>query len=269
MKKAWYRGLGVVLIGFLLFGWGCQQPSEPYLDAVGIGVSNLELSVQFYTTVIGMKVKRYLKERDMEQVVLAFKDGRGSDVILMHYADEAEVNYADNPDKLVFYVPDAVETSQAIDAAGLPILSFPAAMPEAGGVLIGMAKDPDGYLIELVEDPTTSTPYLGAIGIGVDDMAASADFYTRVIGMTEQYRLSLDFMDEIIFEFDTGGGSAVVLMHYATAKNYRDLPVKLVYRVPDPKEYIEAIEREGMEINKSCKFKRSAKDPDGYLLEFF
>lgn len=266
MGKMLFRMSGFLIIAVFLSLSACQ-PSDPYLDEVGIGVGNLKTSTDFYTDVVGMKIKYRMKTKSVEQVVLTFGGEKGSDVILMHYLDEREVNYTNNPDKLVFYVSDAAKLAQGISAAGLPIISAPTAMAEMGGVVVGMAKDPDGYLLEIVEDPVTTTSYLGAIGIGVSDLEASADFYTRVMGMTEQYRLSLSFMNEIILEFETGGGSAVVLMHYTAPKNYADLPVKLVYRMPDPKSTLREIKDEGLEVLTNTKSFPTAKDPDGYLLE--
>ena len=257
-------------IVFLLTG--CLEPAPPRLESAGIGVSNLERSTDFYSRVIGMDIRCQAGTDTMDKVTLEFSDSKGSDLILMHYTDGSQPNYANNPVKLVFYVPDAIALAQAIAAEGLRILAWPSLQY---GTLVGIAVDPDGYWIEIVEDRTAEKPYLGAVGIGVSDLESSGDFYSRVMGMTEQYRLSLGFMDEIILQIENGGGSAVVLMHYATPRNYKDLPVKLTYCVTDPQQTIEDIRGEGLEIHVSPRPKPKfnplayglAKDPDGYLLE--
>jgi catechol 2,3-dioxygenase-like lactoylglutathione lyase family enzyme len=273
-KRFWM--LAIVGLGLMLACIGCQ-PGDAKLVAAGIGVSDLEKSTDFYTRVMGMKVKTCLRQKDLEQVVLEFVDSKGSDVVLLHYTDDSNPNYTNNPDKLVFYVPDAYTLAAAIAAEGLRIVSPPKAQPTMGNVVVGIATDPDGYWIEMVQDPTLTVAYLGAVGIGVNDLEASADFYTRVMGMTEQYRLKIPYlMDEIILQYaHEGGGSAVVLMHYLAPKNYADLPLKLTFALNDPRATLGAIEAQGLEIlvapNGKAKFSPAtyglAKDLDGYLVE--
>ncbi len=276
MKSKHFWILGIVGLGLMLSCFGCQ-PADSKLVAAGIGVSDLEKSTDFYTRVMGMKVKTCMRQKDLEQVVLEFVDSKGSDVVLLHYTDDRNPNYTNNPDKLVFYVPDAYALAAAIAAEGLRIVSPPKAQPTMGNVVVGIATDPDGYWIEMVQEPTLAVAYLGAVGIGVNDLEASADFYTRVMGMTEQYRLKIPYlMDEIILQYaHEGGGSAVVLMHYLAPKNYTDLPLKLTFALNDPRATLGAIEEEGLEILVAPKGKAKftpatyglAKDIDGYLVE--
>lgn len=275
-RKRWWA-LGIVLLGLMFFATGCLEPAPPRMAAAAIGVSDLERSVDFYTRIVGMTEKGRIVDEDKTQVVLAFEESIGSDLILMNYTDGSNPNYAYNPDKVVFYVPDAYALADAIAAEGFRILTPPA--PQAGleDVVVGMAMDPDGYWVEMVQDPSVTYAYFGAVGIGVSDLEASADFYTRVLGMTEQYRLNIpNLMDEVILQYPhEGGGSGVVLMHFVAPKNYKDLPIKLTYKVTDFDATMAAIDAEGLEIlsgpetkgRKSLKSYGLAKDPDGYLLE--
>lgn len=278
MKKSFLKSLGVLLIGLSLTITGCLKPSDPRLGSAAIGVSDIERSTAFYTQIMGMSVKYRVSTPEMEKVVLEFTDSLGSDVVLMHYTDDTAVNYTYNPDKLVFYVQDAYAVAGAIYRAGYRIVAPPTAQPpELGGVVVGMALDPDGYLVEIVEDKSLTESYLGAVGIGVSDLETSADFYTRVMGMTEQYRLSIPyFMDEIILQYPyEDGGSALVLMHYVAPKNYTNLPVKIGFYVNNVQKTVKAIEGEGLEIivtpKRNPKFNPKAyglaKDMDGYLIE--
>ncbi|HLZ20006.1 MAG TPA: VOC family protein [Smithellaceae bacterium] len=266
--------IGILVVALCLTLLSCLKPGEPKLLVAGIGVSDLESATDFYTRVVGMKVKHRIKHQTIDEVVLEFESGKGSDVSLMHYTDDSNPNYANNPVKLVFYVPDANAFAQALKDDGRTIITWPVVQPLFGNVVVGMARDRDGYLLEIVEDKTTTIPYLGAIGIGVSDLNASADFYTRVMGMQEKYRLTVPyFMKEVILEFESGKGSGVVLMNYFARKNYKNLPVKLVYAVTSPLETITAIGNENLEIilKPSPKFNPFnvglARDPDGYLLE--
>jgi lactoylglutathione lyase len=79
-----------------------------------------------------------------------------------------------------------------------------------------------------------STDFIGATGIGVSDLAASSAFYQAALGMQVTQTFELDHMDEIVLAHE--GRNALVLMHWTdgSARNYKDVPVKLVFFVADP-----------------------------------
>jgi len=121
------------------------------LGAVGIGVSDLARSVDFYSRVLGMTQTQTFKLDYMDEVVLAY-EGRSA-VVLMHYTDGSARNYKDLPIKLVLYVTDPKAIAAAIRADGLEIIREPAPIETLGGAMVGLAKDPDGYTIELLQAP--------------------------------------------------------------------------------------------------------------------
>lgn len=125
--------------------------SPDFLTAVGIGVSDLARSEDFYSRVLGMKRTAVFNLAYMDEVMLAH-EGRSA-VVLMHYTDGRAVNYRGNPVKLVFYVTDPAGLIERIRAEGLPITVEPMANASLGGALMGMAEDPDGYVVELIQAP--------------------------------------------------------------------------------------------------------------------
>lgn len=128
------------------------MPRSPdYLGATGIGVSDLARSVDFYTRVLGMKQLQTFKLDYMDEVVVAH-EGRTA-VVLMHYTDGSARNYKDNPVKLVFYVTDPKAVAERIRADGLEITREPTPIETLGGAIVCLAKDPDGYVIELLQAP--------------------------------------------------------------------------------------------------------------------
>jgi lactoylglutathione lyase len=129
--------------------------SPDFLTAVGIGVSDLDRSVDFYTRVLGMQVGRTFKLDYMDEVIVAH-EGRSA-VVLMHYTDGSVRNYKDNPVKLVFYVADPKAMTEAIRADGLEITVEPVPNEAMGGAIVVLAKDPDGYVIELLQAPVAAT----------------------------------------------------------------------------------------------------------------
>ena len=128
--------------------------SPDFLTAVGIGVSDLERSEAFYRDVLGMPRVQVFKLDYMDEVMLAH-EGRSA-VVLMHYTDGSARNYRDNPVKLVFYVTDPVGLAGKIKADGLEVTHEPTPNAGLGGAVICLAKDPDGYVIELIQRPAAS-----------------------------------------------------------------------------------------------------------------
>jgi lactoylglutathione lyase len=128
--------------------------SPDFLTGVGIGVSDLARSADFYSRILGMKQTATFTLDHMEEIVLAH-EGRSA-VILMHYTDGSKPNYRDNPVKLVFYVTDPAGLAGRIRAEGLEITREPAPVEGMGGAVIALAKDPDGYVIELIQAPAAT-----------------------------------------------------------------------------------------------------------------
>jgi len=121
------------------------------LGAVGIGVSDIARSEDFYTRVLGMRVQQRIDLPHLTEVVVGY-EGRTS-VVLMHWLDGSERNYKANAVKLVFFVPDPKGVIERIRADGLPIQRDAEVMPEFHNMVIGLAEDPDGYVVELLELP--------------------------------------------------------------------------------------------------------------------
>ena len=121
------------------------------LWAVGIGVSDMARSEDFYTRVLGMQVQQRIELPHLREVIVGY-EGRTA-VVLMHWLDGSNPNYRSNPVKLVFFVPDAKAVMERIRADGLPITREAEVMPDFNNMLIGLAEDPDGYVVEFLQAP--------------------------------------------------------------------------------------------------------------------
>ena len=126
---------------------------KSYVGAAGIGVSDLEKSYDFYTRVCGFKKAFTLNLPHMDEHILTSPTGKGASVVLMHYTDGSNPNYTNNPVKLVFYVDDPKAFADAIRKEGLPIEREPEPVPELQNAVVGFARDPDGYLLEILQTP--------------------------------------------------------------------------------------------------------------------
>jgi lactoylglutathione lyase len=121
------------------------------LGAVGIGVSDLARSEDFYTRVLGMTVQQRIDLPHIKEIVVAH-EGRTA-VVLMHWLDGSARNYNGSAVKLVFFEPDAKALMRKIREAGRTIQREAEVMPEFNNMIIGLAEDPDGYVIELLQTP--------------------------------------------------------------------------------------------------------------------
>ena len=260
---------------------GPDAQAGRYVGGAGIGVSDVDASFAFYNEVLGMSLRYELNVPGyVNEKILYFKESKGSDVVVMNYIDGRERNYKNNPLKLVFYVPRAGDVIEAIRARGLTILAEPTAQAAFGGTLIGFARDPDGYVLEIIEAADLKVPYLGALGLGVADLDRAKDFYTRVLGMRAMGDLIKvpGVWDEWVMQHTSGKGSAIVLLHYTdnSTRNYLNNPIKTVHFVADVREVVAALEAEGLPIlSPPMMFNVKgtdalialARDPDGYVLE--
>lgn len=127
-----------------------------YIGAIGIAVSDLDQSTAFYTDVLGMVVLQTIEVPNVKQIVLGFEGVRGASVLLMKYTDGRSPECEDDAVKFVFYVPDTRAVLESARDANYVVHREAAEVPAMGNAIIGFAKDPDGYLIELIQKPPKS-----------------------------------------------------------------------------------------------------------------
>jgi lactoylglutathione lyase len=246
------------------------------LLSVGLGVSDLDKSTQFYTDLLGMTVQRNVTREDRVERVLGFpQSDRGSTVTLLHYTDGAAHNYQNGSAKLVFLVPDLNPAVAKWRASGATIILEPVAF---AGSMVTQALDPDGYTTELVQrasDSTSSGTYLLAQGFGVSDLAAATAFYSKV-GMMPTDVYDLGTLKEQVMTHTSGKGSGLVLMHWSDDKHvYKDNPLSQVHGVPDAAAFLTSIKDAGGTVltqpAAAAAYSNArlgvARDPDGYVLE--
>ena len=124
--------------------------ASTYLGAVGIGVSDLKRSVDFYGRVCGMRQLMRLRLPEMDETIMGYGSGQSA-LVLMNWTDGSERNVMDLPVKVVIYAADPKALADAIRAEGLDIIREPEPVKELGNAVVGFAKDPDGYVIELLQ----------------------------------------------------------------------------------------------------------------------
>lgn len=125
------------------------------LLGAGIGVSDLDASADFYSNVLGLTWKTNFDIPNVwKEKQYGSSNGEGLEVILMHYDNRPLTDYHRVPAKLVFSVDDAVGFYNTIGTAYSHDTDNMISAPSTDSdkrALIGMARDLDGYLLEVVE----------------------------------------------------------------------------------------------------------------------
>jgi lactoylglutathione lyase len=117
-------------------------------------VANLDLSIQFYTDVLGMTL---IRKRDNEQYryTLAFlgygDESEGAVIELTYNWDSKEYDLGNGYGHIAIGCSDIYATCDAIKNAN-GIISREPGPVKGGSTQIAFVKDPDGYPIELIQD---------------------------------------------------------------------------------------------------------------------
>lgn len=280
MHHTLMKGLTAFICLVFLTAWkshhGAPEPS--FLQAGGIGVSNLEASLNFYIKGAGMTLQSQIQRDNRIEVVLNSADDKGSALTLMQFTDNVERAYDRNPGKLVFYAKDVNAFAESLVEAGGQLVLPPAPQEAFGGALVGFARDPDNNLVEMVGYPQATNSFLSAFGVGVSNLDAARDFYVNVMGLKEQTYLEIPGQyNEYILESVVPGSSALVLMNWTNGsdRNYLNNPVKLEFATGVPANLAKHIKLSRNTVNQFPRPAQElnnelvgyARDKDGNVLE--
>ena len=148
--------LAAVLLGVCSAPAVAQTPADkPQMSigflGVGINVSDLARSEQFYTEVFGLqRTFRFPPEGELMEVGLAFPGQTGVTLLLAHLNDDPLPAGKSSYGRIVFNTDDARALADRMIAAGSELLSD---VGPPGGPVILFLSDPDGYQIELFQAP--------------------------------------------------------------------------------------------------------------------
>ena len=118
---------------------------------VGLNVTDLERSLDFYTRLLRMQEVQRYEFDGMTEVVLRWSDDpTDPGIVLVAHATRDEALVIGNGfSRVMAFVPDVVTLFKELAAEGFET-SEPTAI-DAAPATIGFTKDPDGYPIELIE----------------------------------------------------------------------------------------------------------------------
>jgi lactoylglutathione lyase len=123
---------------------------KPRILHVAYHVADIDRALAFYVGVLGMKEQMRMKLGGGEQeVVLAFPESKGSGVILMWNTErKTPYHLGDAYSRFVMMVSDLEGALEHVTRNGAPVVT-PAT--QAGPMRFAMIKDPDGYVLELLQ----------------------------------------------------------------------------------------------------------------------
>lgn len=144
-----------------------SQSAELGVAAIGVVVSDIEVSERFYTEVLGMQQvggfelsKEWSKEAGMSNnkpfAVKTFKmmDTESATVLKLAYFDQVNsinniqgINQRSGVNYLTFYYQDLNEVKRRINNANIPVVGE----VERDTYALIIIRDPDGIYIELIE----------------------------------------------------------------------------------------------------------------------
>src|SRR5688500_18851277 len=158
-----------------------------WLGQYCINVTDLETSVDFYTS-LGLECASRTEIPQAWEAVIANPSGGSRLQLAQQKEQDGPLDHGTAFWKLYVNTHDVGVTYAKALAAGARVESAPERM-ERWPVTVGFVRDPDGYLVELVErhpwpdDVPQGAPWLGQYCINVTDIEATIGFYD-LLGLT-------------------------------------------------------------------------------------
>jgi lactoylglutathione lyase len=123
---------------------------KPRILHVAYHVSDIDRALAFYVGALGMQEQmRVDLSKTLHEVILNFPDSKGGGVILMwDTARTTPLAIGDGYSRFVLMVSDLDASLKVLSEHQTPVVAPPA---EAGPMRFAMVKDPDGYVIELLQ----------------------------------------------------------------------------------------------------------------------
>ncbi len=119
------------------------------LDQYCINVTDLDASVRFYETVLGLESTHRIETPGFTEVVLA-GEGGGRIQLARHHDQSGPIDHGNGFWKLYLDTDDCEGLYKRCMDSGVESVSKPERL-EHWPVTVAFVKDPDGYLVEFVQ----------------------------------------------------------------------------------------------------------------------
>jgi lactoylglutathione lyase len=119
------------------------------IDQYCINVSDLEKSVHFYETVLGLEITHRIEIPDVTEVVLSGEDGNRIQ-LAWHHDHEGPIDHGNAFWKLYLSTDDCEGLYRRCIDAGAESISAPERLAD-WPVTAAFVSDPDGYQVEILQ----------------------------------------------------------------------------------------------------------------------
>ena len=119
------------------------------IDQYCINVTDLDRSVHFYETVLGLKVTHRIETPGFSEVVLGGESGNRIQ-LAKHHDQDGPIEHGNGFWKLYLDTDDCEGLYRRCMEAGIESISPPERL-EHWPVTVAFVKDPDGYTVEIVQ----------------------------------------------------------------------------------------------------------------------
>jgi lactoylglutathione lyase len=125
------------------------------LSGFGINVSDLDRSVEFYTNALGMEEKTKIDLGELHEVLVGGTDDSIA-ILLVKHADRTDAPVPGNGfEKIVLLTDDIDAVYERATTQGGEAVKEPWEI-EKFGMKFALVRDPDGYLLEIIEQKPAS-----------------------------------------------------------------------------------------------------------------
>ncbi len=134
-------------------GLATAQEAALRVSGVGLNVTNIERSAKFYTEIIGLKtVMRVPMQGETRELVLSASGKIGDEaIVVLAKLDNTPLKAGRQGfGRVITNPPDTMAIVRRAQAAGYKAHVHSTG---AGGPVVAMVEDPDGYLVELYQRP--------------------------------------------------------------------------------------------------------------------
>ena len=115
-----------------------------------INVSDLERSIRFYVDVFGLSVQMRVEGDGFTEVLFAGEHGGGQLQLAHHHDHDGPIEHGNALWKIYLSVDDVHDVHRRVVEAGGNVEGAPQRL-ERWPATIAFVRDPDGYLIELLQ----------------------------------------------------------------------------------------------------------------------
>jgi predicted enzyme related to lactoylglutathione lyase len=214
-------------------------PPLVYLNALGMGVASKSAATAFYSKTLGIKKGASMPVPNMGQGgwsedIDTFPGPHSSALVFMEWTDKRP--YKDLPIKLTLAVQNPAEKQKLIAASGGQALD----MKTESNPAAVYAKDPNGYLLELVHGAEATA--LKSVAVGVSDLQKSGDWWAAVTGMAKgEVKESKEWNSIALMPQK---GSELVFMEWKELprRNTKNMPIKLVFATTSQSAFTKLIQ---------------------------